>query len=178
MINGSNFSRFNELELRAITLLSEDSRLSVSELASRLGVSKATASRLIKSLKSKGVKFTVNIPQSYPRAYVISRRMQGEECYRLIDGRFMIIVSAGDFNELIKRINEIKGKEVVYVVLEQCSKVVRQPATIPKLICDYCGGPINGPPIQYRRGRRVYYLCCETCLRELKKKLNLKRNVN
>ncbi|WP_291765024.1 TRASH domain-containing protein [Caldivirga sp. UBA161] len=98
--------------------------------------------------------------------------MQGEECYRLIDGRCMIIVGAGGFNELIKLINEVKGKEAVYIVLEQCSKAMRTLATIPKLVCDYCGGPINGSPIQYRRGRRVYYLCCKTCLRELKKKLN------
>ena len=174
MINGSGFSKFNELELRAITLLSEDSRLSVSDLASKLGVSKATASRLIKSLRSKGVKFTVNIPQSYPRAYIISRRMQGKECYRLIDGRYMIIVGAGDFNELVKLINGIKGKDAVYIVLEQCSKAMRTLAAIPKLVCDYCGGPINGSPIQYKRGRRVYYLCCKTCLRELKKKLNPK----
>ncbi|GAB6946625.1 hypothetical protein JCM16161A_07550 [Vulcanisaeta sp. JCM 16161] len=36
-------------------------------------------------------------------------------------------------------------------------------------VCDYCGGPIT-VLIVYRRGRRTYYICCETCLRELKKK--------
>ncbi|ABW02080.1 TRASH domain-containing protein [Caldivirga maquilingensis] len=175
MINGSGFSRFNELELRALELLSEDSRLSVSELASRLGVSKATASRLIKSLRGKGVRFTVNITQGYPRAYVVARRRGEGECYRLVDGKYMIVLTAGDFNSLTKLISEVKGKEAVYIVLGQCSDT-SELSTMPRLVCDYCGGPINGSPITYRRGRRVYYLCCKTCLRELKKRLSMRRH--
>jgi len=37
----TNFQKFTDLERRALTLLSEDSRISVSELANGLGVSKA-----------------------------------------------------------------------------------------------------------------------------------------
>jgi len=66
----TNFQKFTDLERRALTLLSEDSRISVSELASGLGVSKATASRLVKSLRAKGVRFTVEVPGGYPIAFV------------------------------------------------------------------------------------------------------------
>ncbi len=40
------------------------------------------------------------------------------------------------------------------------------------LVCDYCGGPITVPTIYRRGGRRTYYLCCEACMRKLKKKLS------
>ena len=168
MVDGSDFSRFTEIELKAISLLSEDSRLSVSELANRIGVSKATTSRLVKSLRAKGVKFTIDASHGYPRAFIVTRKRHEGECYRLIDGRYMVIVKASDFNNLIKLINDIKDKESVYVALEPASTVT----ALPRLICDYCGGPINGLPITYKRGRRVYYVCCRTCLRELKRKLH------
>ncbi|MGC9226109.1 TRASH domain-containing protein [Caldivirga sp.] len=63
----------------------------------------------------------------------------------------MVIVKAPDFNNLIKLINDVKDKESVYVALEPASTV----AALPRLVCDYCGGPINGSPITYKRGRRV-----------------------
>ena len=168
MNSETNFQKFTDLERRALTLLSEDSRISVSELASELGVSKATASRLVKSLRAKGVRFTVEVPGGYPIAFVVTRRPHQGECHRLVDGRFMVVVKAWDFNELVEAISGIRDREAVYITLGPgCSNEL----VIPRLICDYCSGPINGQPIIYRRGRRTYYLCCRTCLRELKKRI-------
>ena len=170
MAEGADVSAFNELERRALEILTVDSRISVSQLAERLGVSKATASRVIKSLRAKGVRFTVDVDQGFPRAFIVSKRPHGDEAYRLIDGRYLTVIKARDFNELVQAIESIKDREEVYIAVG----TIRRSMQIPKLTCDYCGGPISGTPIIYRRGRRTYYLCCRTCLRELKKKLKVR----
>ncbi|ADY00618.1 transcriptional regulator, TrmB [Vulcanisaeta moutnovskia 768-28] len=158
-----------EIEYRVLSILRENARTSVSEIADRLGVSRATVSRAIRSLINKGIRFTVDVPENSPKAFIITSKSQPElgECYRLVDDKYLVIISARDYNELIRLIDGVDGRVKVFIALGQVTK-----RAVPiGLVCDYCGGPIS-VPIIYRRGRRTYYLCCETCLRELKKKLS------
>ena len=170
----TSVSRFTDIEIKVLSILRENSRASVSEIAERLGVSRVTVYRALKSLVNKGARFTVDIPEDSPRAFVVSREphMDLGECFKLVDGRYMVIVRARDFNELVGIIDRLRDKDEVYIALRPVS---RQLVSVG-LVCDYCGGPIT-VPITYKRGRRTYYLCCETCLRELKKKLR-KSNKN
>ncbi len=162
-------SRFTDIEIKVLNILRENARVSVSEIAERLGLSRITVYRVMKSLISKGVKFTVEVPEDSPRAFIITRGPHVDlgECYKLVDGRYMLIIRARDFNELINIIDRLRDKDEVHIALRPVSKQLVSVG----LICDYCGGPIT-VPIIYRRGKRSYYLCCETCLRELKKKLS------
>ncbi|WP_054858027.1 TRASH domain-containing protein [Vulcanisaeta sp. JCM 16159] len=162
-------SRFTDIEIRVLNILRENARASVSEIAERLGMSRVTVYRTLKSLINKGVKFTVDVPEDSPRAFVITKEPHADlgNCYKLVDGRYMVIVRARDFNELVTIIDRLRDRDEVYIALRPVS---RQLVSVG-LVCDYCGGTIT-VPIIYRRGRRTYYLCCETCLRELKKKIS------
>jgi len=46
----------------------------------------------------------VNIPDNSPRAFIITRRPYERlgECYKLIDGRYLVIIKARDYNELVR----------------------------------------------------------------------------
>jgi DNA-binding MarR family transcriptional regulator len=163
---GNTMQGLTEVEFRVLEILRMNSRLSVSEIAEELGVSRATVSRAIRSLERKGVRFTVDFLEDAPRAFVLTRKPQGGECYRLIDGRYMLILKGNSMDELVKAIDEVEDKEAVFIALPPGG--IR--LTV-KLTCDYCGGPTSKPLI-YRRWRRTYYLCCRTCLRELRRKLS------
>jgi DNA-binding Lrp family transcriptional regulator len=51
--------KLSDLEFRALEILRKDSRISITKLAKTLNISRNTASNLIKSLRRKGVKFTI-----------------------------------------------------------------------------------------------------------------------
>ncbi|ADN51366.1 TRASH domain-containing protein [Vulcanisaeta distributa] len=169
MSKETTVSRFTDIEIRVLNVLRENARASVSEIAERLGVSRVTVYRALRSLINKGIKFTVDVPENSPRAFIITREPHADlgDCYKLVDGRYIVIVRARDFNELVTIIDGLRDKDEVYIALKPVSKQLISVG----LVCDYCGGPIT-VPIIYRRGRRTYYLCCEACLRELKKKLS------
>ncbi len=65
----------------------------------------------------------------------------------MVDGRYIVIVRARDFNELVAIIDGLRDKDEVYIALRPVS---RQLVSVG-LVCDYCGGPIT-VPIIYRRG--------------------------
>jgi len=124
-------------------------------------------------LKAKGVRF---VPQYYAgsvKAFVIIPRdnvpsFQGAEAYDLLDGDRMLVVEAEGMDQLEDRMQKIPIKKAYYVATRKIGeKVVKA-----ELICDYCGGKINGQPLVFKRGRRTYYACCNGCLRGLKKKLS------
>jgi len=146
------------LEYRALEILREDSRISVSELAERLNISRSTATKLITRLREKGVKFTIEfMPESFI-GFVISEECN-DECYKLLDGRYMNIVRANTLDELQSKLSQIKSKEITFLAKNDFT-----------LKCDYCGKEIHDSQITYRVGRRVYYACCNSCLEGIKKK--------
>ncbi len=57
-------SRFTDIEIRVLNVLRENARASVSEIAERLGVSRVTVYRALRSLINKGIKFTVDVPEN------------------------------------------------------------------------------------------------------------------
>jgi DNA-binding transcriptional ArsR family regulator len=158
-------------EFRALDALKRDGRMSATELSRVLGVSRATASRVIESLKRKGIKF---VPQFYEGSlfsFVITDRSvpipEGAEAYDLIDGGRLLVLKGSDIGELEKQLSDVPNKRTYYISTRKIGeKVVRA-----SLLCDYCGGPIHGAPLIFKRGRRTYYACCHNCLSGLRKKL-------
>ena len=92
------------------------------KIAEKLGVSRATVSRAIRSLMNKGVRFTVDIPDNSPRAFIITRRPYERlgECYKLIDGRYLIIIKARDYNELVRVVEGVDDKMGLFIAIGGC----------------------------------------------------------
>ncbi|BBD72818.1 hypothetical protein HS1genome_1207 [Sulfodiicoccus acidiphilus] len=154
----------SELEQRAIEVLRNDSRIPLRKLAQELNVSRSTAARVISALKKKGIKFTVNVPEPGFVAFVIIESKVSSEAYRAIDGRVVNLIRAKTLEELTEKLGKIKGKRAVIVARQESG------FALAGLSCDYCGGKIRGDPLTYRRGRKVFYLCCRTCLSEIRSK--------
>ncbi|WP_338604342.1 TRASH domain-containing protein [Sulfolobus tengchongensis] len=159
--------KLSDLEFRALEILRNDSRISVTELAKQLNISRSTATNILKSLKRKGVKFTIKFQNEPFIAFVISESCNSEECYKLLEGRFMNVVRANTLESLENVLENIRGKELVFI--GKSSFVVK---------CDYCGKEIYDSPLIYKIGRKTYYACCSSCLTELKKKFARKNVIN
>nr|WP_216604244.1 TRASH domain-containing protein [Acidianus sp. RZ1] len=153
------------MEYEVLQLLKEDSRLSASEISEKLGVSRVTISRIISSLKEKGIKFTVEFYEEGEfTAFIVAKTCFSSECYNLIEGGYMNIVRSNNLEEIHKSLSNVQ-KDSVFVSYGKKGLKIS-----PKLVCDYCGGEINEKPIKLKIGNKIYYACCNTCYTLLKKK--------
>ncbi|MBB5253548.1 TRASH domain-containing protein [Sulfurisphaera ohwakuensis] len=160
-------TKVNQIEYKILQMLKEDSRKSASKIAKELGLSRATVAKIIKSLKDKGVKFTVEYHEKGELfAFVISDKCLAEECYKLIDGKIMNIIR-GDLSTISQKLSEL-GSDKYFISMEKLNEVSIERA---ELYCDYCGNEIKGNPYLVKLGKKVYYTCCKTCQTQLKKKL-------
>ncbi|BCS92623.1 TRASH domain-containing protein [Metallosphaera javensis (ex Sakai et al. 2022)] len=164
----TDVNSLSELEYKVLTYLREDSRTSSSKLARELGVSRATIAKILQSLREKGIKFTVEFYEEGKLTVfaVASACAEGAECYRLIDGKFMVTIT-GSMEQVEEVLSKLKTERYFIAVQKVGSTRVRRSS----LRCDYCGGEIAGEPLVVRRGKKVYYTCCRTCQTQLAKKL-------
>lgn len=163
---------FTDIEQRLIVLLKKDSRITITEIAKELGVSRITAKKALNTLTKSGriKRFTVTLEDEdremvlvrtgdvskIPSEYVIER-------FRLIDGSFINVLLYEDLLS-IKDVN-IKSVDIA-VSREQNENMFKMKG----IHCDYCGNEINGRPILVDIGRKTYYACCPNCERDLKKR--------
>jgi len=179
----TNVQKLTNLEYRALRALAQDARMPAADVAKAIGVSRVTASRAIWSLKKKGVRFVPEYYDGSVKAFVVvpigtplpalepsTGEAQEEvklEAYDLLDGDRMLVVEAADLDALEKFMKKLSDKKAFYVATKKLNgKLVKA-----ELICDYCGGKIKGEPLVFRRGRRIYYACCNGCLNSLKKRV-------
>jgi len=158
-----------------LSSLYEDSRKPVAKLAKELGVSRATVARTIGSLLKRGVisRFTVDVNYGGFRVFArFQTRPEMLESYELLDGTYLAVFGASSLMDL-KRVFDRVGRPLEYMVSTQVYKPKIGPP-VP-LICDKCGKQIFEQPYVYKKGRRVYYACCTTCLEALKQNAHKKR---
>ncbi len=176
--------RIDELDLKLIYLLMDDSRLSISELAERLGVSRPTVKSRLEKLQKEGViqGFTIKLNPELLRAHNIvalivktdkpERMNEFEEIIEInrFTSRKYLIKIAVESMEDLRRVIEGAGFDVIEImpILETVEKKNPPKVKVP-FKCDYCGKEIIGEPIVYKYRNRVYFFCCPTCLREFKK---------
>ena len=161
--------KLSQLEYRVLKMLEEDGRRSASSIAKELGVSRAAVAKAIKSLKEKGVRFTVEYEEEGTvTVFVLAKDCVTENCYKLVDGR-SISIFKGSLSEVEEVLSRAEGVEAYFIATRKVNagKVARA-----ELYCDYCGGEIRGEPITVKVGKKVYYACCRTCERELRKRLS------
>ncbi|NJE61180.1 TRASH domain-containing protein [Thermococcus sp. 21S7] len=176
--------RLDELDLKLIYLLMDNSRLSISELAERLGVSRPTVKSRLEKLEREGViqGYTIKLNPEFMRAHnvvaLIVKTDEPEgikafeeiiEINRFTSRKYLIKIAVESMEELQKVI-EGAGFEVIEImpILESVERTSPPKVKVP-FKCDYCGKEIVGEPIVYKYHNRVYFLCCPTCLREFKK---------
>ncbi len=176
--------KIDDLDLKLIYLLMDNSRLSISELAERLGVSRPTVKSRLEKLEKEGVilGYTVKLNPELLRAHNVvalivktdnpEKMSEFEEIIeinRFTSRKYLIKIAVEDMEEL-RKVIEGAGFEVIEImpVLESIERTTPPKVKIP-FKCDYCGREIVGEPIVYKYHNRVYFLCCPTCLREFKK---------
>ena len=176
--------KIDELDLKLIYLLMDDSRLSISELAERLGVSRPTVKSRLEKLQNEGViqGFTIKLNPELLRAHNVvalivktdepERMNEFEEIIeinRFTSRKYLIKIAVENMEEL-RKVIEGAGFEVIEImpILETVERKSPPKVKVP-FKCDYCGKEIVGEPIVYKYRNRVYFFCCPTCLREFKK---------
>ncbi|MDK2913623.1 MAG: hypothetical protein PWQ79_538 [Thermococcaceae archaeon] len=176
--------KLDELDLKMIYLLMDDARLSISELAERLGVSRPTVRARLEKLEKDGViqGYTIKLNPELQRAHnvvalIVKTKEPGKmdefeeiiEVNRFTSTKYLIKVAVENM-EGLRKVIEGAGFEVIDVmpILESREKPLRPKIKIPYK-CDYCGKEIVGEPIVHKYRNKVYFLCCPTCFREFKK---------
>ncbi len=158
--------KHSELEYRAVQVLKRNPRITIRELAEELNVNRNTASKILRSVLRK-VKLRVTVDAG-PVIFAVGKCAEWcEECYPLINEDNMCVTRGSDLSYLLKRVEETKPKEVFISMKGEVggSKVNFS------LSCDYCGKEIHEGEryITYVKGRKTYFLCCTSCLREFKR---------
>jgi len=176
--------KIDDLDLKLIYLLMDNSRLSISELAERLGVSRPTVKSRLEKLEREGIiqGYTIKLNPELLRAHnVVALIVKTEEpekmtefdeiieINRFTSRKYLIKIAVENMEEL-RKVIEGAGFEVIEIMplLETLEKTAPPRVKVP-FKCDYCGKEIVGEPIVYKYHNRVYFFCCPTCLREFKK---------
>ena len=161
---------FPELEQRLVLMLKRNSRMSILEIAKELGVSRATAKKVMDSLVNTGriKKFTIILDEeekgiglvytddikSIPDNLIL-------EQFRLIDNSFIAVMY---FEDIMK----IKNADIKRVDIAKSRKLNENSIRTDNMHCDYCHAEIRGKPIVVEIGERTYYACCPNCERDLR----------
>lgn len=162
-----------ELEQRILMALRQDSRKSVVDIASDLGISRITARKIIDSLVESGeiAKFTIEAGSDQNDLAMIhiqnGVRISEDlvlESFELIDGTSLVVV-------YLENLSEIKDPGIIDVRIVSRWKHGSPVPRYPSLHCDYCSAEIRGTPISVRSGGKTYYVCCPNCERDMKRRV-------
>lgn len=181
---GVGMTKLDDLDLKLIYLLMDDARLSISELADRLGVSRPTIRSRLEKLEKEGIiqGYTIKLNPELQRAHnVVALVVKTEnpekmdefeeiiEINRFTSTKYLIKVAVENMEDF-RRVIEGTGVEVIEImpILETREKKLKPKIKVP-FKCDYCGKEIVGEPIVYKYHNKVYFFCCPTCFREFKK---------
>ena len=176
--------KLDDIDLKLIYLLMDNSRLSISELAERLGVSRPTVRSRLDRLEQEGIiqRYTIELNPEFQKAYnvvaLIIKTDEPEklqefeeiiEINRFTSKKYLIKVAVEDM-EGLRNVIEGANFEVLEImpILESIEKEHPPKVKVP-FKCDYCGKEIVGEPIVYKYRNKIYFFCCETCFREFKK---------
>lgn len=165
----------SELEQRLLTILKEDSRKSISELAVELDVSRATARKAMDSLLVSGriKSFTIQLNDDEKDLVILHTEDIGSvpkrfilEDFELLDGTHMLVIH---YENLVK----LDNLRILDVKIARRRNVGENPGRTSHLHCDLCGNEILNEPIMLKSRGKAYYACCPGCESTLKRRLSL-----
>lgn len=155
-----------------IALLKADSRKNISEIAASLGISRVTARKVLDALVDDGVikNFTITIDNEESNLVIVHLEDRSEvpdelvlEDYDLIDGTHLVVL----YYENLPKLRNVK----ILNVRIATRRVSNNPMGRVELVhCDLCGKEIDSLPITVPINRKLYYACCPTCEKGLRKR--------
>ena len=183
--------KLDRIDLDIISLLVENSRLSVTEIANRLGISRPTVRERIKRMINEGIikKFTVVLDDSLFKELTVIFQFKPNNLDRLIERlknkpeiTQLYLVSGGEtlfgigkyesldrLKEDVYEMFESGENFSFYIVLKKLKDEIFIPVLAFNINCDYCGKEITENPIKYTLYNRNFYFCCKTCLSNFRK---------
>ena len=168
----------DEYDLKILNILKENARTPVAEIAKIVGLSRQTVKSRIEKLEREGIirKYTIELPDDFQNEMILL--VEEEDVNRLLEvknvvevlkvssNRYLLRVIAEDLEEIRDFIKNFKTLEY-YVILERWKKEESVISKV-KFRCDYCGRSLEDKPIIYKYHKKLYLLCCKTCLDEFK----------
>ncbi len=159
-----------EIEQRFLSILKKNSRISIIDAASELGVSRMTAKKALDAMVSEGKirGFTIATDEDLKNLAIVHvETMENfpmemvSEHYRLIDGTNLAVI----YYEDLTRLNDVKILDVK-IVTERT--IQDKPVRLEHIHCDYCENGLSRNSITFELQGKTYYACCPACERGLR----------
>ncbi|AGK61197.1 Transcriptional regulator [Archaeoglobus sulfaticallidus PM70-1] len=172
----------DEIDIKILNILKENSRISFTEIAKNLNITRQTVKSRIERLEKDGIikRYTIEVADIF-RKNLFILRVRTEDYRRLKDIEEVLEINKISDREYIlkleisslSRLSEIAEQdwiEVEEVIPVLKSEIVDKPLSLKlEFKCDYCGKTSIDDPLIYKKHNRFYVLCCKTCLEEFKK---------
>lgn len=161
-----------EIEQRLLVMLKKNSRKSMLDAASELGVSRITAKKAFDSLVADGRirSFTVTINEDMKDLVLVhARTLEGfpaeqlVESFRLIDGTYIAVM-------YYENLPKIRDLPILGVQIATDRTINENIGRVENVHCDYCQNELSGTQIVFEMHGKTYYACCPNCERDLKKR--------
>ncbi|MFQ5950474.1 MAG: winged helix-turn-helix transcriptional regulator [Candidatus Geothermarchaeales archaeon] len=189
--------RLDKTDLRILRILQDDGRATLSDVAEGAEVSVPTVRKRIEKMARLGVieRFKVRVNRSLFRGgvpvYLTLRTDKAESVAEELSKWSEIVevsVTSGvnnlickayvddmeGFRGLMERVGRLEaevGSNIVLKSIKEERDFAVEPGMVLGLTCDTCGKEIEDHPIAYTRYNLEYYFCCQTCLKDFKKKM-------
>lgn len=188
----------DKVDTKILEILQKEGRISLRDLAKRIGISTPTASDKVKRLEAlrviKGYTALIDSEKlgEYSALLLIKCKpsdidgianklehfSEVREIFITADSKIHVKITA--LNETIVKCFLNRLSTIKEILDYDCTAILRtlkdeQSALITEgmgitLSCDYCKGSIKGEPVRLKIGDKKYNLCCRICARELKEK--------
>lgn len=182
----------DKIDYEILRILQGNARLSISEIANMLDLSRPTVRNRIKKLINSGIikRFTVIINDGVIEGIHVIFSFKTSDIDGLIsllkkmDEFVEIYITSGEKNVIgraifpnIKEFKEVMDRLIELNISFNASLILKRvkepyeynPQLIFRLTCDYCGKEIEAKPYSFTIYNRIFHFCCPTCLRDFRK---------
>jgi len=167
--------KLDEYDLKILELLTQNSRLSYSEIGKLLGLSRQTVKARIERLENEGIieGYTVKLSKVFDdrRTFFILVKSDRKpenfvELYKVGKRLYLIKIQVSKPDELAEFAEDFEVLSIMPIIDHE-SKIPFKSIQI-QFRCDYCGKEVEESPVVYKRHNKAYLFCCETCLEQFK----------
>lgn len=162
----------SEIEQRMLTILKKNSRKSILDISSELGISRITAKKAFDALVSDGSirNFTITLNEDMKDLVLVHVRDMSNipmelvvEYFAMMDGTHVVVLY---YENLVR----IKNMEILDVKFAASRTINENIGRLENIHCDYCGKEIRESPIVFEIKGKTSYACCPNCERDLRKR--------
>ena len=196
--------RLDETDTSILKALMKDGRLSFRQIASQVGVTTPTVESRVKKMTESGVikkiapildidKVEKGVAALLMLKVNLSKVNAVVEKLAPLDEVRSVFLSTGEANVVVRVATssneafqdflndkvaslgvDVVSSEVITRTVKDEQGVALYGEMAVALVCDYCGGEINGKPFTLNVGEGKRFFCCKTCLSDYKQKFGVK----